>query len=230
MIVIPAPGTDKAAPSAPLLAMLLADARLPVGGHTVSNGLEPALARDDLSAAGIPDYLRTRLRTVARVEAATAVVARSMVAEGRSAQLAEVEEAWAARTPSQEMRATSATLGRGLLRLVGRLWSLPTLPERCSHGVVLGATAAVAGLPADTLARLVGYDDVQTVAAAALKLLPLDPADPVAWVHDVLPDIDRLAAEVAGLTEPGDIPASGAPQIEAWAQAHAHTTRRLFRA
>jgi urease accessory protein len=35
---------------------------------------------------------------------------------------------------------------------------------------------------------------------------------------------------VAPLTVPGSIPASGAPQIEAWAEAHAVATRRLFSA
>jgi len=45
-----------------------------------------------------------------------------------------------------------------------------------------------------------------------------------------LPRVDRLAADVAHLTTPAGIPAAGAPRIEAWAQAHAATTRRLFSA
>ena len=95
---------------------------------------------------------------------------------------------------------------------------------------MLGAIAAATGLPAESLARVVAYDDVQTVLAAALKLLPLDPADAAAWCVGLLPDVDALADEVADLTDPADIPATGAPQIEAWAQAHARTTRRLFSA
>ncbi|MBE9928093.1 urease accessory protein UreF, partial [Cellulosimicrobium cellulans] len=54
---------------------LLADARLPTGGHTQSAGLEPAL-RAGMPAARVPDYVRARLATVTRTEAATAVVAR----------------------------------------------------------------------------------------------------------------------------------------------------------
>jgi urease accessory protein len=77
---------------------------------------------------------------------------------------------------------------------------------------------------------VVAYDDVQTVLAAALKLLPLDPADTAAWCVGLLPDIDRFADDLAFLTEPGEIPATGSPQIEGWAQAHARTTRRLFSA
>lgn len=71
---------------------------------------------------------------------------------------------------------------------------------------------------------------MQTVAAAALKLTPLDPAQTIRWVLDALPAIDLLADEVAALCTPDQIPASGAPQIEQWAERHAVAPRRLFRA
>ena len=95
---------------------------------------------------------------------------------------------------------------------------------------MLGAIAAETGLPAVELARVVAYDDVQTVLVRRLKLLPLDPADATAWCVELLPDVDRLAHEVSTLTATADIPATGSPQIEGWAQAHARTTRRLFSA
>jgi urease accessory protein len=213
------------------LALLLADARLPAAGHTQSGGLEPGLARG-LDPADLPAYCRSRLATVTRTEAATAVVARHHA--WLQAPLLPVEAAWAARTPSDAMRATSRSLGRGLLRLARKAW-----PEAVAHWpgdhqpprpVVLGGIAAEAGLSAADLARVVGYDDVQTVLAAALKLLPLDPADAASWCVGLLPDIEALAAEVADLTLPDDIPATGSPLIEGWAQAHARTTRRLFSA
>jgi urease accessory protein len=229
--------------STDLLVMLLADARLPVAGHTQSAGLEPALA-GGLTAEEVPGYCRTRLATVALVEAATAVVTRSVAnslpltsyTTGFAPKLAQIEAAWAARTPSDAMRATSRLQARGLLRLATRLWS-ESPPVRAvaaspqpSRAVVLGAIAAAVGLPPLQLARLIGYDDVQTVTSAALKLLPLDPADTTTWVWQLLPDIDHLAGLVEMLTEPDDIPAPSAPQIEAWAQSHARTTRRLFSA
>jgi urease accessory protein len=213
------------------LALLLADARLPAAGHTQSAGLEPGLA-DGLDPPGLPAYCRTRLATVTRTEAATAVVARHRVRI--EAPLEPVEAAWAARTPSDAMRATSRALGRGLLRLARRAWPEAVAgwspDDRPPRALVLGAVAAQAGLPAVDLARVVAYDDVQTVLAAALKLLPLDPADAASWCVGLLPDIDRFAEDLAALTETGDIPATGSPQIEAWAQAHARTTRRLFSA
>jgi urease accessory protein len=212
-----------------LLMMLLADARLPVAGHTQSAGLEPAV-RDGLR--DVPAYMRTRLTTVTRVEAAAAVVALHSLRQGLP--LAAVELAWAARTPSPAMRRTSRAQGKALLRLARRVWpdasALGQLSDLPSRAVVLAATADICGLAPRSLARLVGYDDVQTVAAAALKLLPLDPADVACWVHDALPGVEALSLEVAGLVDPTHIPAAGAPQIEAWAEAHARTTRRLFSA
>jgi urease accessory protein len=204
--------------------MLLADARLPVAGHTQSGGLEPALS-DGLT--DVPAYLRLRLRTVTRVEAGTAVVARHHVLAG--ADLAPVEAAWAARTPSPAMRTTSRQLAKGVLRLARRLWPVIDLTTP-SRPVVMGAVGAALGLSPSSLARLIGYDDVQTVAAAALKLTPLDPAGATRWVFDVLPVIDLLADEVAASCTPDEIPASGAPQIEQWAERHAAATRRLFSA
>jgi urease accessory protein len=213
------------------LALLLADARLPAAGHTQSAGLEPGLARG-LDPTDLPAYCRLRLSTVVRTEAATAVVARHHAWVG--APLDPVEAAWAARTPSDAMRATSRALGRGLLRLTRRAWPLAAagwpLDAAPPRPVVLGAVAAETGLSSESLARVVAYDDVQTVLAAGLKLLPLDPADAAAWCVTLLPDVDRLAADLAGLTEPAHIPATGAPLIEGWAQAHARATRRLFSA
>jgi urease accessory protein len=211
-----------------LLLMLLSDARLPVAGHTQSGGLEPAVA-GGLRADLVPDYLATRLATVTRVEAATAVVALRHLGSG--VDLVEVETAWAARTPSAAMRSTSRAQGRALLRLVRRLWPhLPPVGSTPSRAVVLASAAYACGLSPRSLAQLVGYDDVQTVASAALKLLPLDPATTTQWVYDALPLVDRLAEGVCHLVEPGQIPATGAPQIEAWAEAHAVADRRLFSA
>jgi urease accessory protein len=207
-----------------LFLMLLADARLPAGGHTQSAGLEPALRA---GSSDLPAYIALRLRTVTRVEAATAVVALHHFNESKPWK--PVDDAWALRTPSPAMRQNSRQLARGLVRLGNQLWELPPL-EGASRGVVLGAIAHAVGLKSVELVHLVGYDDVQTVAAAALKLMPLDPAMTLQWTVSAFPAIESLAGDVAPLTAPGDIPASSAPQIEQWAEAHALETRRLFSA
>jgi urease accessory protein len=224
------------------VAMMLADARLPVGGHVHSAGLEPAL-RAGMPASDVPDYLIGRAGTTSLVEAGTAVVARhaalAAAPDSRALQsrLADIERAWAARTPSRTLREVSRALARGYVRFARTLWAqhpgvaaCGSLPGGVARPVILGVIAAAAGIDAAALVRLVVYDDAQSVAAAMLKLEPLDPATPAGWVLTACaaaePSVDRLAA----LTSPDAIPASGAPQSEEWAEVHSRTTQRLFRA
>jgi urease accessory protein len=216
-----------------LLLMLLADARLPTSGHTQSGGLEAALL-GGLDPAHLDEYCRTRLETVTVTEAATAVVCRSRAVSGRPTD--DVESAWAARTPSAALRDASRSLGRAYRRVALRLWSsAPALEDLVaatspSRARVLGLVAAATGLSTEAVARLVAYDDLQSVLAASLKLLPGDPVDATARLLRLAPEIDMLVDRVALLTSPDEIPAWSAPQIEAWAEAHATTERRLFRA
>lgn len=226
------PCSEAASPD--LVLAMLADARLPSGGHTQSAGLEPAL-RAGLPPAHIPQYLQARIRSVVAVDAGTAVVARRVVLDGGGrAELNAVTAAWAARTPSPALRASSGHLGRGYLRLLLRLWpddpAAGFLDSASPRPVVLGVVAAAAGLSAAQLVRLVGYDDVQAVVSAALKLEPLDPLDTTAWVLEAHPAIEALVPRLEGLRDHRRIPAAGAPLIEAWADAHTRTARRLFSA
>ena len=226
-----APLTTAPAVHPDLLLMLLADARLPTSGHTQSAGLEPALL-GGLDPGEVDGYCRTRLATVTRTEAATAVVCRSRALAGLST--ADVETAWAARTPSPALRDASRTLGRAYRRVAVRLWPdavAELVDQRVpSRARVLGLVAAATGLGAPALARLVAYDDVQSVLSASLKLLPGDPVDATASLLRLAPGIDAVVADVSGLTEPDEIPAWSAPLLEAWAEAHAGAERRLFRA
>ena len=220
--------------SAELVALMLADGRLPTGGHTQSAGLEPAV-RAGLGANGNQDiaaYARDRLRTVTRVEAAVATVARAVALANRS--LSPVEAAWAARTPSQALRAASRRQGRAYLRLAARIWPAVldhlTADTETPRPVVVGAIGAVTGLSAEQVARLVGYDDAQTVVAASLKLLPVDPAEAAGWLAALHGPIEELTSAVSGFTSPDEIPAYGAPLVDAFAQAHATERMRLFHA
>ncbi|WP_371402161.1 urease accessory protein UreF [Kribbella sp. NBC_00662] len=270
--------------TAELVALMLADGRLPTGGHTQSAGLEPAvragLGADGKQLSDVTAYARDRLRTVTRVDAAVAVVTRDVILTGSSAEpppsrgdwsepaspsrelwspnhdpisrldgeraelgkpggrtaagLVVVEQAWAARTSSQVVRAAVRRQGRLLLRLAGRVWPgvaghLPVDGE-VPRPIVLGVIAAVAGLSAEQLARVVAYDDVQTVVSASLKLLPVDPADAATWLATLHDDIEELVADVAPLTDVDKIPANAAPLIDIHAQNHATERMRLFHA
>ncbi|WP_240615957.1 urease accessory protein UreF [Nakamurella deserti] len=227
--------TEASVGSAELMLMLLADARLPTGAHTQSAGLEPAM-RHGVSVAEVPELIAARLATVTAVEAGTAVVARHLAIDGRFDGLAAVDEAWQARTVSPALREASALAARGYLRLLRSLWpaaaglaALTALRHPC-RAVVLGVTAAVSGLSAAQLVRLIGNDDAATIAAAVLKIEPVDPVLTTRWVLEAQPQIERLAARLAPIGTIDEIPALAAPLIEEWAELHATTTQRLFRA
>ncbi|MCI9859612.1 urease accessory protein UreF [Microbacterium proteolyticum] len=219
----------------PLFAtLLLADARLPSGGHAQSAGVEPALLAG-LDPAELPALLRARVRTTTLVEAGTAVVARAQHRVGTD--LDTVERAWEARTPSAAQRDASRLLARGYLRVGTQL--LPDDPALAAwrqratpppRPCVLGVVASGLGIGAGELARLVVYEDLQAATAAVLKLEPRDPLDLVSLVAALCAEMDARLDEVAVLTDPSDIPAASAPQSEAWAEAHARSRRRLFRA
>lgn len=223
--------------TAAYLSLLLADGRLPTGAHTQSAGVEPALAHG-MTLGRLPDYLRVRLRRVTAVEAATAVVARrawlTAMTGATAPELAPVDRAWRVRTLSPALRSASDLLGRSYLRMAAAVWDLAALGPAPGGAwcrpVVVGITAAAAGISAADTARVVGFDDVQTVLAAALKLTPFDPSLGVRWSAAAAEEVEQMVDRVSGGRRPADIPAHSAPQIEEWGQLHAGTARRLFRA
>lgn len=215
-------------------AMLLADARLPSGGHAHSAGVEPAV-NAGVGPADLAVFLHGRVTTTTLVEAGTAVAARHTRLSGGD--LDDVEAAWAARTPSRAQRDAARLLARGYLRVGGTLlpgdevlaaWRQRTAPP--PRPCVLGVIAAGLALSALELARLVVYEDMQAAAAAVLKLEPCDPLELVSLVAELCAAVEDRLASIALITDPADIPALTAPQSEAWAEIHARSTRRLFRA
>lgn len=215
-------------------AMLLADARLPSGGHAHSAGVEPAVTAG-VRPAELPALLRGRVSTTTLVEAGTAVAARH--ARLGSGDLDAVEAAWAARTPSRAQRDAARMLARGYLRVGAALlpgdqvidgWRRRVTPP--PRPCVLGVIGAGLDLSPLELARLVVYEDMQAAAAAVLKLEPCDPLDLVTLVVELCSGVEDRVNTISTITDPADIPALSAPQSEAWAQVHARSTRRLFRA
>ncbi|MDN3905408.1 urease accessory UreF family protein [Arthrobacter sp. YD2] len=212
-----------------IAAFLLADSRLPSGAYSHSAGLEPAVIAG-LGVDGVYPYLRSRLHTVVRVETAAAVLAHRT-----DSGFDRIEAALDARTPSAAQRDASRRLGRGMLRLAGRLRPghpavvelLRTVPKP-TRPVALGVTAAALGVGELPLARLCCYDDAQSVVAAALKLLPIDPMDATAWILAAAEEIEAVAQESLRVQTPEEIPALSAPWMEHWAEDHTTRTRRLF--
>ncbi|MFH9265146.1 urease accessory protein UreF [Streptomyces sp. NPDC017546] len=212
---------------------LLADGRLPVGAHTYSAGLEPAVAAG-LTRAEIPALLRARLHTTVVTEAAAAVLT-LRAALRAPVDYGPVQEALAARTPTAPLREASAALGRGVHRLARRLapdhpavTALTRFHPRPLRPVALGALGAALGVGEEALASGVVYDELQTIASAALKLLPGDPLDSVAWIVAAEPDAARAVTAALAVRTPAELPARTPPLTEQWALEHDRRERRLF--
>ncbi|MEU8696280.1 MULTISPECIES: urease accessory UreF family protein [unclassified Streptomyces] len=216
-----------------LAPLLLGDGRLPVGAYTYSAGLEPAVVAG-LTRDRIPALLKARLHTTALTEAAAAVLA--LRAAGRDpVDYGPVQQALAARTPAAPQRETSAALGRGVHRLARRLapdhpavTALAAMRPRPLRPVAFGALGAVLNVSEEELAHAVVYDELQTVASAALKLLPGDPLDSVAWILAAEPDAAAAVASALAVRTPDGLPARTAALTEQWALEHARRERRLF--
>ncbi|MEU0066136.1 urease accessory UreF family protein, partial [Streptomyces albidoflavus] len=172
--------------------------------------------------------------TTAATEAAGAVLA-LRAAHRTPVAYEPVQRALAARMPAAPQREVSATLGRGVHRLARRLapdhpavTALAGLGSRPLRPVAFGALGAVMGVTAAELAHAVVHDELQTVAAAALKLLPGDPLDSVAWLLAARPDAEAAVELALAVRTPDGLPARAAPLTEQWALDHARRERRLF--
>lgn len=211
--------------------LLLADSRLPAGGHAHSGGVEAAIRAgwvtdlDDLER-----FLRGRLATVGISVAATAACACTLARQQADLdQWLRLDAEVGARTPSASQRATSRAQGRALLRLVRVGWPAPALDLLGSdpyHPVVLGVAVAGAGGLAVDAARIAALASVTGPASAALRLLGLDPAAVSALTVLLADAVDRIA--VSPVRAPGDLPAPGAPALDVLAEVHAQERVRMF--
>jgi urease accessory protein len=198
-----------------MLQLLLADSRFPSGAYAHSLGLEQAVA-DGLT--DVPAFMAARVRLVAESDARFAVEAR----RGR-----DVAGEWLARCPSPVIRAASLRLGRQLLRTAGVVFGVA--PADLPRPIALGVVAAAAGLSDVETAELALYDDASTVASAAVKLLPLDPAVTARWVAELAPRMALAARAIAVDETPlEDLPAPAAVALELAAPVHQRTRERLF--
>jgi urease accessory protein len=206
--------------------LVLADGRLPSGGHAHSGGLETAVAagrvRDVRDVGG---FLRGRLQTAGLVAAAFAAGACA-----RTEEIADLDCGLDARTPSPALRRASRAQGRALLRAGRAMWPVPAVGREPHHPVALGAVAAAAGLGPLEAAVAAAHGAVSGPASAAVRLLGLDPYAVHALLAGLAPEIDRIAADAAARAhDPVDaLPAAGAPLLDIGAELHATWEVRLF--
>lgn len=212
-----------------LAALLLADGRLPAGGHVHSAGVESAVADGrivDVDSLGA--YLRGRLHTVGLTEAALAA---AMVLQPLEVDRLDAEAD--ARITVPGLRVASRRLGRQLVRVANRCWPhsiLATLPDQPHQPVALGAVGIAAGIDALTIAGIAIHHATVTPAQSALRLLGLDPFAVAALTAAMATDGESVAVQ-AVLAAGGpieDLPARAGPVVEIAAATHASRTTRLF--
>jgi len=212
--------------NSPATLLLLADGRLPAGGHAHSGGLEAAVAAGRVrDIDGLAGFLRGRLATTGLVAAAFAAAACA-----RPADIEALDDGLDARIPSPAQRAASRAQGRALLRAGRAMWPVPPVPAVLHHPVALGVVARAAGLAPTHAALLAAHGTVSGPASAAVRLLGLDPYAVHALLASLAGDCDRIAgAAAAASTGPVDaLPADSAPLLDIGAEAHARWEVRLF--
>ena len=185
--------------------MLLADGRLPAGGHAHSAGVEAAIGDGRVVDEGtLEAFVRGRLLTTGLVEAATtAATVLRLVGAGAEcpgaatataaafgdgtrastgAVLVAVDAELQARILAPPLQRASRRLGRQLVRVGSRCWPHPlftvlaeVLPAGAHQPVAMGVTALAAGLGPRAAAELAVHHAISTPAQAAVKLLGLDP-------------------------------------------------------
>ncbi|MEM9515666.1 MAG: urease accessory UreF family protein [Actinomycetota bacterium] len=220
----------------PLL-LLIADARLPAGGHTQSAGVESAVRYGDVSdATTLEHYLRGRLATTGHTEAAFA--ARIAMPLERSAPdvVATLDAELVARLIAPRQREVSRQLGRQMMRVATRvgnsdvLDALAELPGGPLQPLVLGAlTNAIDGTSLDA-ATVQLHHLVAAGTTAAIRLLGLDPIELAALSALLADDIERLAVQATSDASADDLPSWGSVLTEILAEDHGTWDNRMFAA
>jgi len=223
--------------------LLLADSRLPSGGHGHSGGVEALVDRGLLgSVDDLALFLEGRIRTGGRVVAAAAAAACVLAtgAGGGPADWPRWEAAIAARTPSAALRAASRAQGAALLRTVALAFPTPAVAAlralpRVHHPLVLGAAAAAAGAGPAEAAALALHHLVGGASTAAVRLLGLDPLRVTAVAAGVARAADPVAADAAALGgaavaagDPALLPTEGSPLTDVLAELHRASEATLF--
>lgn len=210
--------------------LLLSDSRLPAGAHAHSGGVEAAVAAGRVhDIASLDGFLRGRLATTGLVSAAATAMT---VRRGQgSTDVADVDAALDARTPSPVLRRVSRAQGRALLRVARRMWTVPALAEASPHHpVALGVVAAAAGVGAREAAAAAAYGAVAGPAGAAVRLLGLDPYAVHGLLAGLAPLCDTITERACSTMDgPVDgLPANTAPLLDISAELHATWEVRLF--
>ena len=230
----PSPLPPSPLPPSPLMGaqlLLLADSRLPAGGHAHSGGLAAAVVATTVSTqAHLEQFLRGRATTVGLVAAAVAAHACQLALTQAPRQLWEVLDSEVdARMPSAAARAASRAQGRSLARLGRVAWGTD-MGREPHHSVALGCLVATAGGSPHDAALLAASASVTGPASAAVRLLSLDPLAVTELQVRLAATVDAVAEQAAAsATSPAaHLPGCGAPMLDQLAETHVRAAVRLF--
>lgn len=218
----------------PAALLLLADSRLPAGGHAHSGGLAAAVVAGRVhDEPSLEQFLAGRLSTSGLVGAAAAARAAGAAVRGDAPEhLHSLDVLLDARMPSPAARAASRAQGRGLLRAASAAWPHPALAlvEPRPHApVALGLAAVAVGAGAPQAALVAALQSVTGPASAAVRLLGLDPLGVTAVLARLGPEVDAVAVRAAVCADPDvELPAASGPLLDLLAEAHARAAVRLF--
>lgn len=222
--------------------LLLADSRLPSGGHGHSGGVEALVERGLLADVNdLTCFLNGRVRTAGLVVGAFAAVAALSRQEWPRWDWERWDAALDVRTTSSALREVSRAQGSALRRTVRLAW--PDDPglrglddiDQPHHPLVLGAAVAAAGGGHEQAAALAVHHLVGGAAAAAVRLLGLDPLRVTAAQAGLAPLADDVTAQAASIAaravaddDPDLLPADTTPMPEIMAELHAAEEVTLF--
>jgi urease accessory protein len=221
--------------------LLLADSRLPAGGHGHSGGVESLVERDLLRTEhDLEIFLGGRLRTGAAVPAAAAAAGCALARDAAAPAWLPWELAVSARLPAAAARSASWAQGAALLRTAVIAWPSPVLDElrtlrRAHHALVLGAAAAVAGAEPAEAAALAVHHLIGGACTAAVRLLGLDPLRVAALAaaagRDAEPVVAGAVADAGAAVaadDPALLPVDSSPLFDVFAQLHHRSEATLF--
>jgi urease accessory protein len=221
--------------------MVLADGRLPVGGHAHSGGIEAAI-RDGRVATldDVESFVVGRVHTVGLMEAAFAAATVLRLHRPRAdvpTVLRLIDAEADARVPSAPLRAASRRLGRQLTRVASDCWPDPLLvvlaethEDGAHQPVALGTVAVAAGLDERQAAALALHHAISTPIQAAVKIAGFDPFALAAMTVRLAPAIDVLTTSAcsAAAGPLAALPSATAPLLEIASIRHDATADRLF--
>ncbi|GGN10851.1 urease accessory protein UreF [Halarchaeum nitratireducens] len=231
-----ADSTDATDARTRLAAYRFADSFLPVGGNTVSYGLEQfvqsgAVADGDDLREVLESYLRRQVGPCETV----AIRAAHAAADDLDA-VRDVDETVRATTLAAEFRESATKAGRRLLEVEAETGGDPVVAayeERVASGdapgnypVALGLVAARRGIDAGEACLVHAHSFLTDMLGAAQRLLSLGHVT----AQRVLDDLAPVAAAVVAANEDRDIERmeAFAPLVDVHAMEHERADRRLF--